>query len=650
MPTYRVQAPDGKTYRVQAGSEQEAMSGLRATLDAEKRRPANKFTDQATRSASLGLSDPVNAGISALVSQAPRLVGKDPGYGLREAYNAAKSVEAKRGAEYDQANPGKSLGAGLLGGLAMPGGKLLAKAATPVAKGLLGGLEAVGRGAGIGGALGGAYGALTANPGEMAQGAKRGAVTGAVTGGALPVAGAAVGKVAQGAGGAARTVARAANKASGGQILNPTREAGKRLVEAMRKDGMTPDAIKAVQNQWMKTGVNPTLLDVVSANGGGQNTRALLRGAALQGEGRNTASKYANQVTSDLQDNAIGLTRNLTPDTRPVGAVREALEAERSATAQQLYPTFQGDAVPVQAFGDALTGRAGQVALARARNIADTMRDVNAVTEIDAILAGQADTVSAGTLDLIRRGLRDAGQKAKMSGDNTVASGLAGRGADLETALMDVPGFDAARNAFRQQSQGIDALDLGATGLRATPDEFAAKIGALPETALDPARIGYRDAITQQIGNPTEGATGFLNRLGTSTNQGRNLATAFGDEPAQNYRGGIQNLVEQVQNARFIDPGTNSQSVGRALDERLVEGAPNLPRSPFALVVDLIDKIRAGATLTDQERNAVVQLGLADALPEDLAILLQQQAQRQAISPRLAPAAALAAQNYQGAQ
>lgn len=645
MPTYRIQGPDGKVYRVQADSEQQAVSGLKATVGAQQRRPASTFNDQVTRSASLGLSDMANAGMSALVSQAPRLMGKDPGYGLGDAYRAAKTVENDRAAEYGKANPGADLGAGLLGGLVMPGGKQLAKAATPVAKGLLGGLEAMARGGGIGAALGGIYGATTAKPDETIEGAKRGAVAGGLTGAALPaVAGAASGAKDM-ATGVARTVARAGNKAAGGNVLSPTREAGKRLVEALKKDSFTPEQIKTVQNQWLKNGVTPSLLDVVGRD---SNTGALLRGAAMSGGGRKAAAAYNDRVVGNLQDEALNLTRRLTPnETRTADQVRQALTAERSATADAMYPAFQGEQIPAESIGSALQGRSGQVALARARNIADTMRDTNAVAEIDALLSGQANQVSAGTADLIRRGLRDAGVAASQRAENTMASGLQGRAGDIEQALMGVPGFDAARNAFRGTSQAIDAIDLGSTGLNAAPEAFASQFGALPEQAMQPGQVGYREAIETAIGRPTEGATGILNRLATSNNQGRNLGAAFGEEPAQTYQAGLGNLIDQVQNARFINPGSNSQTAGRSVDAALVDQQP-VPKSIMGVVGAILDKVRMGATLTDAEREAIIQLGTSNQLPPEVGELLLRQPRNLQLGSRLSPAAAIAVQNQTG--
>lgn len=653
MPVFRIEGPDKKVYRVEAPDEQTALSGLqkevgapksKAYQDISKVRGKNSFSDQVTGAMSLGLQNLTNAGVATLTSQAPRLMGKDPGYGIGEAFQAARNVERDRSDEYAKNNPIKNVAGGLLGGLAMPGGQQLAKLATPAVKGALGLLEGVGRGAAIGAGLGGAYSGATSRPGEELRDIKRGAVTGGVVGGAVPVATAAAGAVGRGVAGAGRTVARATNKASGGQLLNPTREAGKRLVEAMRADGMDEAMIRATKNEILRTGVTPTLLDVVSANGGGQNTRALLRGAAMTGPARNTASRYADQVVGDLQDNAIGLAERLTPgNPQSAPELRSGLESAVKASDAALYPAFQSDAVPVDAIGDALTGDTGRNALMAARKIADARRDFNAVQEIDALAAGKADQVSAGTLDLIRRGLRDAGQEAMQGANSTLGGGLTGRASDLRESLLNVPGFRQATEASSALRGQMDAIDVGAKGMTARPDQFSAELGQLAPEALDPARVGYRQAITDQIGAPAEGSTGALNKLATSTNQGRNLEIAFGAKPAQDFRAGMGNLIDQTNNARFINPNTGSQTAGRAVDQQLVDGIPTPRLSILGLLSSAWEKIQRGATLTDAERQALVEMGISTGTPDQLAPQLAQpvRQQFQQTGARLAPALAL---------
>jgi hypothetical protein len=414
----------------------------------------------------------------------------------------------------------------------------------------------------------------------------------------------------------------------------------------MRADGMDEAVIRATQNEMLRTGVTPTLLDIVSANGGGQNTRALIRGAAMTGPARNTASQYANQVVGDLQDNAIGLAERLTPNNlQSAPDLRSGLESAVKASDQALYPAFQADQVPTQAIGDALTGDTGRSALAAARKIADARRDFNAVQEIDALASGQADQVSAGTLDLIRRGLRDAGEEAARGANNTLGGGLTGRAADLRDSLLNVPGFKQATEASSGLRGQMDAIDVGAKGLTARPEQFAADVGALPPQAMEPAQVGYRQAIADQIGMPAEGSTGALNKLATSTNQGRNLETAFGAAPAQDFRTGMGNLIDQTNNARFINPNTGSQTAGRAVDQQLVEGIPTPKLSILGLLSSAWEKIQRGATLTDQERQALVQMGISTGSPQQLAPQIAQPAQQQLqqFGARLAPAVALGA-------
>lgn len=764
----------------------------KAKTDAEARRKPNSFTDQTGRSLSLGLQDLTNAGMSALVSQAPRLAGKDPGYGLGEAFNAAREVEGERGEAYNRDKPGRSLLSGVVGGLAMPGGKQAAALALPKLKGLLGGLEAVGRGAGVGGALGGVYGAATAKPGQEAQGATRGAVTGAVTGGAVPVVGATLGAGARGAGSVGRAVARTANKASGGQLLSPTKEAGRRLVEALRKDGVTPEGIRAVQNQWLKTGVSPSLLDAVSVNGGGQNTRSLLRGSAMQGGGRNEATQYARGVNEGLQSKALGLTERLSPgETRTVPQVEREIASRIDNAAQQ--PNFnygQGGADVSQGLSQRFAARRGEVNqaynAARAASpdqamipdepffelsagVREAVRDFDPANvprvarELDSLdkmttpavrdlfdlrsrlsrLSASNDPVEATAAGAAVRGLDE--QITRIQGSFTGDPGVtqAWRDAIAKRAQMgrEFQGDDLVQRLTQQERRGggymntiapedASAAIMGRSGVSpkanaprdlerirgmlgedspewqslqreaegrlmardTTPENFGRSFSDFerqnPELAdillSQQARQGVtasRGEVTQALGDRRalasgrgvvntpadtyagefqqgdlgrlgafrdvqdfiargkEGAVGRLNDM-TADSVGRNLSTAFGDEAASTFRGGTRNLVEQAQNARFIDPGTNSQTAGRLMDAGELN-IPQLPRGVIGVVSSIIDKIRQGATLTDGERQAIVQLGIADQLPDDLAAMLQAQAQRSQLGSQLAPTAAV---------
>ena len=512
-----------------------------------------------------------------------------------------------------------------------------------------------------GGATAAAYGA--SQPGtlkERLQAADAAAPVGAVLGTVVPpLAVSAAKAVGNTAAKVATTVTRAANKATGGALLDASQTAASRLVESLKADGATPDLLRQAMNGYLKNGAtDPTLIDIASRlPSGGQNTLALVRAAAAKGSGRGVAQTYADKVAADLQDKAIDRTRALTPDTRPANVVRDAAVADRRATADVAYAGPKNTPVDATSVLPALDGDAGHAAISGAYKDADALRDAAQMDELDrlrkatgpqvtptarvggdelpatpalaarikAAVGGGDDTipVSLGTLDRTKIALNEAGQAAAKAGNNSQAAGLFQRAAEIDDHLANVnPDYAAARDGYARSSAGIDALDHGATGLMAHPDEFEAALADLRSRAADPsapeadpagamAGVGYRQALTDAIGAPTEGATGTLNKVSTSTNQGRNLEATFGPEGAAAYRAGLKDLVDQLANARTINPNTGSATAMRLADLGLVE--PNdvaIPKPTISgVIMHAVNKIRAGATLTDAEREMIARIG-----------------------------------------
>jgi plasmid stabilization system protein ParE len=175
--------------------------------------------------------------------------------------------------------------------------------------------------------------------------------------------------------------------------------------------------------------------------------------------------------------------------------------------------------------------------------------------------------------------------------------------------LLMPAGQREALNASREGIGGAVA-DRAAVGtgrgvLSASPDQFSAEVAAAGERQ-PLARVGAVREIEDQIGRPREGATGLLNRLSTATNTGRNLEELFGPEEAARYRDAIEREVQRVNNARFVNPNDGSQSAPRLMDDALVDLPP---MSKLGILRAIVDKIRRGASLTDAEREALMQLG-----------------------------------------
>lgn len=189
--------------------------------------------------------------------------------------------------------------------------------------------------------------------------------------------------------------------------------------------------------------------------------------------------------------------------------------------------------------------------------------------------------------------------------------------ADERAALL---GNRANITAAQADQQAIGA---GEGILNRSPDAYRAELGSNTTLGanLNVAQTAGARTLEDAIGRPAENATGVLNRISTATNPGRNLSATYGADAAGDYRQSIGQMVEQVQNARFINPNTNSQTAGKLNDQSLVEGALNLPKTPLGWAVAALEKFQRGATLNDAERQAIVEIAtqkMGGGVPEDL--------------------------------
>jgi hypothetical protein len=193
--------------------------------------------------------------------------------------------------------------------------------------------------------------------------------------------------------------------------------------------------------------------------------------------------------------------------------------------------------------------------------------------------------------------------------------------------------MSAARQTYKGMQAQRDALDTGSGALSAMPDDYEASMReaiakATPGNNPHPvseddirgaAAIGHRQAITDAVGSPVAGGTGFISKLVRSPNQIRNADVSFGPNEAGDLRGGLQNELEKLRNARQVDPLGGSATArrldaGNSVDDLSIPARPTLG----GVVLGLINKVRQGATLSDPEREAVVHLGLSTPDPASL--------------------------------
>lgn len=573
------------------------------------------------------MQDRVGAFIGAASEQIPFLdesIAATAGLVSGRGYGAARETQQNAAELLNQTNRAERNFGGVAGfatGLAAPGSALINRGGNLLSRSA--------RAAGVGAGYGALYeaGAGEGNISERAPDAGRGAVIGGLTGAALPTAA----RVASAAGETVgRPVGRALNRITGGNVpglrsFGADRQAASRLGQALRNDGATPEQVREVLNDFMRTGVSGSLLDAAQRIAPGGETARLIRGVAMtQGPASTAAEQYARSVAGNLQDDAIRLTRNLTPDdSRSAQRVVDDLTTTRNNLATQQYAAPYAERVtPTEEALAAISGDPGRAALRRARASAEARQDAAQVAEIDSLIAHSravdqrgpnvripAPEVSGATLDRVRIAMQGRGARMSQSPDTRdIASGLFQRGSALDDALDAVPGLTPARETYRNLTRQIDAVEEGGRGLTAAPESFRFDDAVRPS-----AQVGYREALETAIGRPTEGATGVLNRIGTSTNQTRNLNEVFGEGAAE-YQEGIRNLIDRMANARFIASSSGSQTAPRLADQALAEGGAFLSRGVIGNVVNLLGKVVRGATLTRAEREAIVRLGVSDAV------------------------------------
>lgn len=514
--------------------------------------------------------------------------------------------------------------------------------------------------------IGAVTGAAEAAPGEELQGAGQGAALAAGTAGILPPALSGGARLARAGGravgGTVGSVVRGGLNLAGLQRGDPTAVATRELAKALRADGATPQQMIAALDQWNKTGASaPAILDIArQLPSGGGNTLRLVTGAAMGGKGAGAAQQYATDIATALPERATSLVRGFTPETQTAPAMAASLEGRQSSLAEKMYPdayaTPLGGLTPEAT--SALEGEHGIGAIRQAITAAKARRDQASVDHLTALLkpaeeittgriggdefplpqhildqikaemptAAKSAGLTAGDLDRVRIAMGKRGAAEVAANRSDVGSGLFERAKDLNTVLDAVPELGPARGTYKGIQAQRDALELGGAGLTTPSDEYAPQLTDLTgkattgdnpypisaENIRGAAGVGYQQAARNAIEAPAAGATGVLNKLARSPRQIANQNVTYDPEIAAKVRAGIENELSRVESARAIDPNLNSRTAGR-LDAL---SAITKPKSTaIGMALDLVNKLREGVALTDDERQAIVHAGIGLADP-----------------------------------
>lgn len=271
-------------------------------------------------------------------------------------------------------------------------------------------------------------------------------------------------------------------------------------------------------------------------------------------------------------------------------------------------------------------------------------------------------SVSAGTLDRVRIALSNRAEALgrNSTGARDIAGGLRARANDINAALESVPELQPARDTYRNLSGAIDAVDNAPAVFTTDPQDFAAMVANYTPEQRQAAIVGVRQEIMDTLGGQRAAGTGTLDRISQSDYGRQNLTALLGPDEAQRYLDIIATRVGDVQRAARISPNTNSQTFGRAVDEQtfnaanmigagldVVQGARGNPLA----IARTIDRIRARATMSPEERQAIVELGLGPVDNIERIIRLADEARNAGRPPpREVRAWVVNAQNTLGAQ
>lgn len=581
-------------------------SQIRAATDAEARSANTPGALRAfTQGATLGFSDEIDAlgaGLETrIMNLGRRLQGEEIPYTAQEAEAAVRLAERRAQEHFGANRPVSNAVLQIAGGLGTGG--------AAIGTGLRGAIA-------TGAAYGGGYGAGTAEGGFAER--LPSAATGAVAGGALG------GVVQGGASLAAPYVERLAgivgNINPGARARAATRRAGPEAGAATRLSGyVTPEAI-AERQRLLDLGLEPSVADVI----GGTGERAIRAAAGPAGPGAEMAVQNLVTRQAALKPEVMELTSGLSPETRTVEQLREGITDLRSNLASAQYaPAYEARVAVTPEIQSAIADAPGRAALDRALRAAIARRDEVQADEIRGLMDGALQEVSAGTLDRVRIALQGRAEDLmRRPGSRDIGSGLTGRAADVNAALEAVPELAPARATYRELSGALDQLDNGAALFNTNPRDFAGQIANLTPTQREALIVSVRDRITNMLGGQREAGTSGLQNIAEAPYSRQNLATLLGEDEAARYLSSIQERVRQVQRAARISPNTNSQTFGRMADEQTfntaealgaaVDAGQSFMGNGFA-IARTIDRLRSRVTLSPEEREAIVRLGLGSA-------------------------------------
>lgn len=502
MPKYRITTDDGRTFMVDADSQDLALSALgmggapAEKLDAPHQAARDYLTahpearpgfgssmlNKVGQGATLGWADEAAAGARALYDKARHPFSKS----LGEYYDLEKAMQDELLKDASKKTGWMGTAAELAGGIGTGYG--LARSGATLMRAGQGLPMRVGAGA----VEGAGYGAVTgagAAEGDRAKGATGGALMGAGIGAGLPLAAAGV------------RMAASPVLSNIEAWRNPGAYADRKIAQTIERSGLTEQQI--IDDIAAAGGMPYSLADALDYEG----RRLLSTVTKAPGQGRQEALSFLHDRQADQPDRVVMALREGFDAPKTAQQTEDALRAQRTTEADFNYRAARRAAArsvdPSQAVGiadDFLAPGAGAVPqrqdtvegiISAARNmlvdaeggmITDFRKAFRVKRDLDAMIDG-ANPTQQRELIPIRNALDDA------------------------LANASDP-YAAARNRFREQSRQIEAVDAGREAAGpALAEDVVPGFGARPADQQAPFRAGFVDPLIARIlNNPAPGA------------------------------------------------------------------------------------------------------------------------------------------------
>lgn len=523
---------------------------------AEKARLTPGFINGLVRSIANGVTFGYADKLDALTESA--VTGKP----YSQAISDQRQTDSNFSADHPVVSTAGELGGGVAGML-VGGGALAGTKAAAV----IGGLPSIARSAAVGGIVGGLSGAgnTDGSIGDQIAGAAQGAGGGAILGGALGLVAPMVGQ----------TVGKGVQAAVDRFGTGPDTAAGRKLAQAMQRDGISPADLQAR--------IQVLGPDAAAVDAGGANVRNLAESVANSpGAGAQQASSFLQGRMEGQGDRINQAINTATGGDANFHANIDQLMAQRSAAAAPLYDQalnsgavhndriaqFLADPVMKQGLRQGLEVQRLE-SLAQGKPFNPTDYAITGFNDAGDPVIG--DVPNMRTLDAAKRGLDNILEQYRDPTTGRMVMDQRGRAIDQvrQAYLKQIdainPAYAEARGAWAGPSQAMDALAAGREILNKDPEVITKIAGNLTPADKDFFLTGVARALKDKVSGAADGADATRKIFGNSLIR-QKLQAALGDPNAyQQFQGAMEreNQFAQTRNAVLSNSATARRLAGQ---------------------------------------------------------------------------------------